>query len=67
MRDTPLRRASQEPTQVATVTQIAAPQGAASYSGDQNKTPLRWASQEPAQLATLTQIAAPQGGGELPW
>ena len=56
-----LRWTSQEPAKVATVAQIAAPQGAASYRGDLRKTYLRWASQEPAKVATVAQIAATQG------
>ena len=64
---THLRWASQEPARVATVAQITAPQGAASYRGDLRKTYLRWASQEPTKVATIAQIAAPPGGGELPW
>ena len=53
-----LRWASQEPTKVATVAQIAAPQGTASYSCDPNMTYLRWAPQEPTKVATVAQIAA---------
>ena len=45
---------------MATVAQIAAPQGAASYRGDLRMTYLRWASQEPTEVATAAQIAAPQ-------
>ena len=45
---------------MATVAQIAAPQGPASYRGDLRKTHLRWASQEPTKVATVAQIAAPQ-------
>ena len=61
-RMTYLRWASQEPTKVATVAQIAAPQGAASYSCDLRMTYLRWASQEPTNVATVPQIAAPRDG-----
>ena len=46
---------------MATVAQIAAPQGTASYSCDLRKTFLRWTSQEPAKVATIAQIAAPEG------
>ena len=56
-----LRWASQEPTKVATVAKIVAPQGTARPSGDPRKTYLRWASQEPTKVATVAQIAAPQG------
>ena len=46
---------------MATVAQIAASQGTASYSGDLRRTPLRWASQEPTKVATVAHVAAPQG------
>ena len=50
----------QEPTNVATVSQLAAPQGAASYSCDLRKTYLRWAPQEPTKVATVSQFAVPR-------
>ena len=46
---------------MATVSQIAAPHGAARSSLDVRKTSLCWASQEPTKVATVSQIAAPQG------
>ena len=61
-RKTSLRWTSQEPTKVATVSQIAAPQGAARSHCDLRKTYLRWTPQEPAKVATVAQIAAPPQG-----
>ena len=48
---------------VATVAQIAAPQGTGRPQSDPRRTYLRWASQEPTKVATVAQIAAPQGTG----
>ena len=61
VRKTSLCWAFQEPTKVATVSQIAAPQGAARSSLGVRKTPLRWTPQEPTEVATVSQIAAPPG------
>eukprot|EP00959_Pyramimonas_sp_CCMP1952_P115962 2424145-Pyramimonas_sp.AAC.1 len=45
-----LRRPSQTPTKLATVSQIAAPQGATRSRGDLRGTYLRWTSKEPTKV-----------------
>ena len=60
-RGAPLCWTSQEPTKVATVSQIAARQGRRGLNSDPRSTPLRWTSQEPTEVATVSQIAAHQG------
>ena len=52
---------SQDPTNVATVAQVAAPKGSARSSLDVRGTPLRWTSQDPTKAASVAQVAAPQG------
>ena len=61
LRMTPRRWASQELTNVATVSQIAAPQGRPGLDQVCLKTSLRWPSQEVTKLETPLQIAAPPG------
>ena len=46
---------------MATVAQIAAPEGTGRPQSDLRMTYLRWASQEPTKVATVAQNAAPQG------
>ena len=47
-----LRWTSQEPTEVATVSQFAAPRDGEA-SSDQNIASLRWTSEEPRKVATF--------------
>ena len=55
------RWTSQEPTELATVSQRQTP-GAATPHSDLRIKLLRWASEEPTKVATVSQFAAPKDG-----
>ena len=61
LRSTSLRWTPQQPSNVATVSRIAAPQGMARSNLNLRSTTLRWTPQQPSKVATVSQIAAPQG------
>eukprot|EP00959_Pyramimonas_sp_CCMP1952_P439091 9192307-Pyramimonas_sp.AAC.1 len=54
--------APQQPSIVATVSEIAAPQGRRGVIRVCGEYPVRWAPQQPSKAATVSQTAAPRDG-----
>ena len=62
-RKTSLRWTSQQPSKLATVSQIAAPPGCAKSNLSLRSTAACWTPQQPSKAATVSQFAAPGHGG----